>query len=487
MKNLYDIATRLNALSEDKQIQFRQVLAQKGIDSWALPIVATPNTDNTPQPLSAAQQRLWFIDRYEQGSSLYNLCSVLRLRGVLDLEKLQQALAVILQRHEVLRSVYGEQDGLAFQTIRDADTFTFKVESLEDELGFQQNFDQWLATCYRQAQQQIFDLSTELPFRANLIRIADDDHLLVFTVHHIAFDAWSQEAIIRELSLLYASSLEQMHSALAPLPVQYRDYARWQKQWLAGDDYQKQLDYWCEKLAKAPECLSLPLDKPRRQRNEQRHLGREIRLPLSADLSEQLRVQAKAHNVSIYQYLLTVFTLVLHYYSDSDDIVIGTSVANRQRPELEALAGLFVNTLVLRTQLSAQMNFAELLSAVSKTSQEAVSHQDIPFDHLLDALDVARSDTHSPLFQVLFVYLNMPDQQALALGDLRVDILPYNQQQARFDLSLRVEEQASDGLCLCMEYDTDLFYASTIEQMLSDYHLLCVRLCARLCAVALPG
>jgi len=504
MKNLHDIAKRLNALSEDKQQQFRELLQQKGIDSWALPIVPTVRTSTTEGdvhiaserlPLSSAQQRLWFIDRYEQGSSLYNLSSALQLKGRLDARKLQQVFSIILERHEVLRTHYGEQDGCGYQIIPHWQTqdatdlsgsehlFPLDVESLPDTALYQQDFGQWLEQLYAQEQGRSFDLSRDLPFRARLIRVAEQEHILVLTVHHIAFDAWSQEAIIRELSILYACALEQntsvdnLRKALPPLPIQYKDYALWEKQWLAGEAYVKQLAYWQTQLADMPECLTLPLDKPRRNRSEQRHLGREVRLPLGRELSELLYVRAKANNVTVYQYLLSIFNLILHHYSGSTDLAVGSSVANRQRPELESLAGLFVNTLVLRTQLSSHMRFTDLLQRVSEISQQAVSHQDIPFDHLLDALDVVRSDTHTPLFQVLFVYLNIPDRQDVQLGSLSVEPLACRTQHARFDVTLRVEEQGSEGLCLCMEYDTDLFFSTTIEQILGDYKALCASLC----------
>lgn len=499
MKNLHDIAKRLSVLSDEKQIAFRKALEGKGIDSWSLPIVAYDKEAKKEQPLSASQNRFWFIDRYEQGSSLYNLNSALRLKGKLDISRLSHVIGLILQRHHILRTTYQDNDGEAFQVTHAIDDFQLVVEN-DDVFNGQAidsnstDFELWLKNIVEKEKCNIFDLTKDLPFRIRLIKINPEDYLLLFTVHHIAFDAWSQSIIIRELSTLYSyfsSDLYQKnicvqdvnmpeasgsaHDILPPLDIQYADYAIWQNQWFRGDAYQKQLSYWKTKLADAPKSLTLPFDRPRQSLNQQKHLGDERILMIPANVSLQLKTQATIENVSVYQYLLTLFKLTLHRYSGSRDLLVGTSVANRQRLELENLAGLFVNTLALRTRISENMTFSQLLKNVAKTSQEAVANQDIPFDHLLDALGIERSDTHTPLFQVLFVYINMPDQQELQLDDLRIDVLKHPATSARFELTLRVEEQADNSLCLCLEYDTDLFNEGTATQILNDYYDLCVQ------------
>lgn len=491
--NLRAIAERLNALTPEKQDAFRKRLADKGIDSWALPIVPftvpytlpqakhindQSNRQATVWPLSAAQQRLWFIHRFEQGNQLYNLTSGLRLQGKLDVERLQNAFIKLVERHEILRTIYCEYDGVAGQQVLSLDQVSLQLSIVdiesESELELSQQSQELVFSRITQHfHQQGFTLDTSVPFRTQLYRVAENDHLLLISVHHIAFDAWSQELLIRELSLLYSGELQ--HTALPPLPIQYKDYACWQQQWLVGSEYQRQLDYWRKQLEDCPPYLALPLDKPRPKADQRHHKGAEIRLSISDTLSATVREQARVNGVSVYQYLLTVFNILLQQYTGSEDIILGTSVANRQRSELEPLVGLLVNTLVLRTQIPNTARFNDTLKAVSDTSQRAVANQDIPFDHLIEALDVERSDQYSPLFQVLFVYLAMPQKEALSLGELKVDILPQETDQARFDLSLRVEDQGH--FCLCMEYAKDIFLATTIEQMLEDFIWILERVC----------
>lgn len=481
-QQLQQLAQRLSKLPEDKKNAFRQALQNKGIDPWKLPIVAAGKKIEG-YPLSFAQQRLWFVEQMEAANTLYNLAFGLRFEGPLDIKALELSLNEICRRHKVLRTTFhSNQDGEGRQQIQAfkpwcLDVERLDVEGLDDKTEAQAILNQIIEVEARKP----FDLSADLMFRFKLIQMAPQDTVGLFTIHHIAFDFLSVELMVREVAILY-SHFQDEHkresntspsNLLSELPIQYADFASWQRQWAASPNYQTQKDYWLQQLADLPARINLPSDYL--PQTEGRHLGLREGLLLSPELSDQLRSLAQQHNVTLYMLMLSVFTLLLHRYSQQDDIAVGTSIANRGRPEIENILGFFVNLLVMRNRLAPGQSFASFLQQVNETAAAAYDHQDLPFDHLLDLLDVARDPNSTPLFQVLFV-LTMADQSAEAqtLSGLKVSSFNHDQGIARYELTLRINDSGIGNALFCQfEYDCDRYQQSTIVTMLSRYRQMC--------------
>jgi amino acid adenylation domain-containing protein len=420
-------------------------------------------------PLSFAQQRLWFIDQLEPGNPVYNTPRAVRLRGTLNIPALERALTTLVRRHEALRTTFRDLHGEPVQVIGKPHSFTLFVEDLSGLT--EATRDEESRRLILEEVLRPFDLSTGPLMRARLLRLAklpSDEHLLLLSLHHIVSDGWSMGVLVREVATLYEAYTVGAESPLKELNLQYGDYAVWQREWLRGEVLDQQLAYWRKQLAGAPPVLELPADRPRPQ--VQTFRGAALPFKLSKELAEELRALSRREGVTLYMTLLAGLQTLLARYTGQDDISTGTPIANRRRGELENLIGFFVNTLVLRTDLSRNPTFHELVQRVKETALGAYAHQDVPFEMLVEVLQPERSMSYTPLFQVLFVLQNAP-QEKLELSGLTVDLLDIDSGTAKFDLMLSLEESENglEGVC---EYSTDLFDEATIRRLLKHFETL---------------
>ncbi len=424
------------------------------------PVVPVERTG--PLPLSFAQERLYFLDRLAPGSALYNMPFALRLDGALDVSAAERALGEVVRRHEALRTIFAETDAGTMQIVVPFDGFVLPVEDfagLADE-------EREAAARRRALQEAVrpFDLSAGPLFRALLLRLGAEEHVLLMTMHHIVGDGWSMDVLFREMSALYAAYAQGGESPLPELAVQYADFAVWQREQLQGEVLDGQMAYWKDQLTGAPEVLDLPTDRPRSAVQTQR--GGTVAVMLPEDVLQRLTGLARAEGATLYMVLLGAFQSLLSKYSGSEDIVVGTPIAGRTRRETEGLIGFFVNTLVLRTDLAGNPSFREVVRRVRDVTLGAYDHQEVPFEQLVAELQPERSLSHSPLFQVMFT-LNEADagEGGTALPGLSVRTLGGQKQTTKFDLTLTCSP-SSAGLGAMLEYNTDLFDRDTIERML---------------------
>ena len=424
-------------------------------------IVARART--APAPLSFAQQRLWLLDRMEAASSVYNIGAVVRLAGRLDEAALTRTLNEIVGRHEALRTTFAEVDGAAAQIIAPALALTLARHDLSALPPAEREAKaMWLA---QDAAQAPFDLRRGPLLRAGLLRLQPQQHLLHLSLHHIVTDGWSMGVLVAEIGALYGAYAQGQPSPLAPLAVQYADFAHWQRQWLEGAELARQLGYWRGQLAGAPTLLSLPTDRARPQ--TQSHRGATLPFTVPAAVTAALQALAQRSKGTLFMTLAAAFNVLLARYAGQDDICIGTPIANRQRAELEPLIGFFVNTLVLRTRVDSQAPFERLLAQVRETTLDAYAHQDLPFDQLVDALNPERHASHAPLFQAMLVLQNAP-MPALALPELSLQTAQLDGASAKFDLTLTFTPQG-EQLGAAFEYATDLFDAATVARMAGHF------------------
>ena len=422
------------------------------------PLAPVERTDALP--LSFAQQGLWFLDRLQPGSAFYNVPAAVRLSGPLDAPALERALGQVVRRHEPLRTRFAEVDGAPVQVVDPFRGFTLPVEDLSALPAAERE-----AEARRRAGDDAsrpFDLAAGPLFRAALLRLAADEHVLLVAMHHAVTDGWSLELFFAELSALYAAGGDAARAALPPLPVRYADYAGWQRARLAGEAPRRELAYWRERLAGAPALLELPTDRPRPA--VQSFRGARERVELPAALLARLEAVGRAEGATLYMVLLGAFQLLLSRHAGSDDVVVGSPVAGRTRRELEGLIGLFVNTLVLRTDLSGDPTFRALLGRVRQATLGAYDHQELPFDRLVEELHPERSLSHAPLFQVMFALddaAGVPER----VGGLEARRVEAEHAAAKFDLTLSLEGDAR-GMRGVLEYATDLFDRATIRRML---------------------
>ncbi|HSE18132.1 MAG TPA: amino acid adenylation domain-containing protein [Pyrinomonadaceae bacterium] len=423
------------------------------------PRVARAEREGNVMPLSFAQQRLWFIDQLEPGNPVYNTSRSVRLRGTLDVAALKRALTELIRRHEALRTTFRDLHGEPVQVIGNAEPFIVTVEELT---GLPE------ATLICEEVQRPFNLSTGPLIRARLLRLSPEEHILLVSMHHIVSDGWSMGVLVREVAALYEAYAVGAESALKELSLQYGDYAVWQREWLRGEVLERQLDYWREQLAGVPPVLELPADRPRP--HVQTFRGASLPFKLSRELAEELRALSRREGVTLYMTLLAVLQTLLWRYTGEDDIAVGTPIANRRHGELEGLIGFFANTLVLRTDVSGNPTFASLVQRVKEMALGAYTHQDVPFEMLVEVLQPERSMSYTPLFQVLFALQNAP-QEKLELSGLTLDLLNIDSGTAHFDLALLLEEteEGLEGVC---EYSTDLFDEATIFRLLGHFETL---------------
>lgn len=417
-------------------------------------------------PLSYAQQRLWVLERLEPGNPVYNIPMGIRLKGELDIEALQRALNEVVSRHESLRTRFALSDDIPLQVIEATRRQELPVVDLQhvEPARWEATADTLGAVEARRP----FDLESGPLFRTCLLRFSPTEHVLVGVMHHIISDGWSTSILFREVSRLYGAYAAGDPSPLQPLPIQYADYAVWQRDHLKAETLERQLHYWCQRLEGAAP-LELPSDFSRPAMDRQ--VGTTLNTLLPASLIEPLKGVGRQQGATLYMTLLSAFQVLLHRYSGQEDIAVGSPIAGRLRSETEALVGCFVNTLVLRSDLSGDPTFAELLGQVRRSSLEAFQHQEVPFERLVEAINPARDTSRHPLFQVLFTLLKAPWPD-VTLAGVSLSILPLETGTSKFDLSFTAQE-APEGLSLSVEYNTDLFQAETIQRMVGHFrHLL---------------
>ncbi|HEX8191018.1 MAG TPA: non-ribosomal peptide synthase/polyketide synthase [Pyrinomonadaceae bacterium] len=414
-------------------------------------------------PLSFAQQRLWFLDQMEPGLSAYNMPGAVRLTGALDFDALERSLAAVVGRHEVLRTRFAQADGLPVQIVNAEPGFVLALEDLRelDEAGR----DAELSRRVLEEAERPFDLPAGPPVRARLFRVGDEEHVLLVTTHHIVSDGWSIGLLIREAAANYAAFVEGKESPAPPLPIQYRDYAVWQRGWLRGEALERQMDYWRRQLGGELPVLDLPADRPRPAVQSYRGARRAFELP--AGLSAALKGLSRREGATLFMTVLAAFKVFLHRYTGADEVVVGTDIANRNRRETEDLIGFFANQLVLRTDVSGNPTFGELLGRVREVCLGAYAHQDVPFEKLVEELQPARDLSRPPLFQVKFVW-QQDELEGVRMPGLGVTPFDVEGTSAKFDLTLFVVE-SERGLGGMLEYNTDIFDGERIGRMLEHF------------------
>ncbi|VVQ08059.1 Linear gramicidin synthase subunit B [Pseudomonas fluorescens] len=420
-----------------------------------------------PVPLSYSQQRMWFLWQMEPDSPAYNVGGMARLRGVLDVARFEAALQALILRHETLRTTFPSIDGVARQQVH---TQTGVRMAWKDFTALDAEVREW------QVQQladdeahQPFDLETGPLLRACLVKTAEQEHYFVLTLHHIVTEGWAMDIFARELSALYEAFVDDRESPLAPLPVQYLDYSVWQRQWLEAGERQRQLDYWTTQLGREHPLLELPADRPRPP--VQSHRGELYRFDLSDDLAAKVRAFNAQNGLTLFMTMTAALATLLYRYSGQTDLRIGAPVANRIRPESEGLIGAFLNTQVLRCRLDGQMSVGELFEQVRHTVIEGQSHQDLPFDHLVEALQPPRSAAYNPLFQVMCNVQRWEFQQSRSLAGMTVEYLVNDARATKFDLNLEVTD-LDHRLGCCLTYSTDLFDEPRIARMAGHWRNL---------------
>jgi amino acid adenylation domain-containing protein len=406
-------------------------------------------------PTSFAQQRLWFLDQLEPGSPMYNISSAVRLEGAIDVDALQRSFEFLLRRHETLRTRFDFQDGKPVQVITPRFDLVVECSELEEDS---------LRSVLEEEALKPFDLANGPLLRVKLLRLGAEDHVLLLTTHHIISDGWSMGVLIGELVSLYEAFSKGESMTLPELPIQYADFARWQREWLTGDVLEKQLAYWQKQLDDAA-TLQLPTDRPRPSIRS--HHGARQNFTLPRELSESLIRLARSENVTLFMLLLAAWQTLLARYTEQTDIVVGSPIANRNRVETESLIGFFVNTLVLRTDLAGNPTFRELLGRVRSVVLDAQEHQDVPFEKIVEELQLERSLSHTPLFQVVFALHTAPAQNA-DLSGVKLTTLDVQRHTAKYDLMFEVFEH-NGNINGSLEYSTDLFDDTTITRLLGHY------------------
>jgi len=418
--------------------------------------------DSGPVPLSFAQQRLWFLDRI--GYSNYFVSGASRLTGPLDVKALEWSLNEIVQRHEALRTTFTTIDGQPMQVIAPRLPLTLPVLDLS-----QLPADERAAETGRLRTEALgpFDLERGPLLRMSLLRLAEDEHFLLLTMHHIVSDGWSLGVLFRELATLYEGFVEGKPPSLPELPIQYADFAAWQRRWLSGEILERQLAYWKEQLSDTPPVLDLPIDLPRPAVPSIE--GSFLFCEISNDLTEALKNLSRQEGVSLYMTLLAAFKILLVRYTGQDEVVVGTPIANRNSVEIENLIGFFVNTLVLRTDLSGNPPFRELLKRIREVTLGAFAHQDVPFEKLVEELQPERDLTRTPFFQVMFSLQNAP-LHPVKLSQVTMTLLEDEViTSSLFDLTFDSCERSNGGMECLLEYSTKIFERATIQRMLTHY------------------
>jgi amino acid adenylation domain-containing protein/FkbM family methyltransferase len=447
----------------EKDDLLRRLLEEEGLSaSVRIPRRADPED----RPLSFAQQRLWFLDQMDPGNPIYNMPAALRLRGPLDATALQATLGAIVARHEALRSVFPAVEGRPTQRVLEASPFALPLRDQRSLAEAER--EQALRARIQDELRRGFDLAQGPLLRASLLRLADQEHVLLLNMHHIVSDGWSMGLFVRELAQLYPALRAAWPAPLPQLPLQYADYACWQRERLRGPFLDELLAYWKQALAGAPTRLELAADRPRPAAQSFRGALHSVHVPRS--VVEPLRALAREENGTLFMTLLAAFATLLQRHTGEERLLVATSIAGRTQPELEGLIGFFVNMLPLHADLTGDPSFRELLRRLRTVTLGAFDHQEMPFERLVEELQPERDLSFSPLCQVFFALQNAP-MPALELPELRIETMDIGRATAKYDLYLETFE-TQDGLKATFEYATDLFAPATIEGMASQLQTL---------------
>ncbi|MEO7330145.1 MAG: amino acid adenylation domain-containing protein, partial [Minicystis sp.] len=440
------------------------IRAEEGLEAPPIAIVSREG----PLRLSSAQERLWFLHQLDPDDPSYNIPAAIRLTGPLDIGALESALAAVVARHEVLRTIFATVEGRPVQVILPSVEIPVPLRDLSARSPEERE----------RAARDAIAFEAELPFdlaegpllRARVLRLSADEHVLLLTMHHIVSDARTRTLLSREISAFYAAAQSGEPARLPPLPVQYVDYAAWQRQWLSGEVLDRKLAYWRAQLAGATRALELPTDRPRPAVPTRRGQRRMIRF--SPQLSQAIEALSRREGVTLFMTLLAAFDVLLFRYTGQEDFVVGSPVLDRPRPELEGLIGFFLNTVVLRARLSGDLSFLDLLERVRETCLGAYTHQDVPFERLVEELEPDRELGRSPLFQVLFTLDNAPrERDGATLPGLKRRSAEAPSTTAKYDLSLGMIN-GPGGLAASIEYRTELFEPATIDRLLGHLRIL---------------
>ncbi|HLJ32959.1 MAG TPA: amino acid adenylation domain-containing protein [Ktedonobacteraceae bacterium] len=417
-------------------------------------------------PLSYAQERLWFLSQLEPENPAYNIPFALRVRGLLNLDALKESLNILAQRHEALRTTFAVHDGIPCQVV--APPLPLKLQVIDlSHLAVQEREQEVQRRTTKEALQP-FDLDGAALWRSMLLHLDADEHILLFTVHHSIADAWSLDILLNELSVIYSATIAGTSFTLPEVPLQYADYAVWQREWLQGEALEQQVAYWREQLLHAPTVLDLPADHPRPA--VQSYRGNVCAFALPPTLNHELQALSRQESVTLFMTLLAALQVLLLRYSGQEDIVVGIPVAGRTRDEMAGVVGNFVNTLALRADLSGNPSFRELLARVRDVCLEAYARQDVPFEKVVEVVQPERSLSHQPLFQVMLL-LQHEQAGGLALPGLDLEPLVFDNPTTKFDLTVEFVE-TSAGLQGAVEYNTDIFERETIERLVRHFQQL---------------
>ncbi|WP_415640229.1 amino acid adenylation domain-containing protein, partial [Pseudomonas gessardii] len=455
------LARRFIGLPLEKRRLFLAALQKEGVDFAQFPIPAGVEVEDR-QALSYAQRRMWFLWQLDPQSGAYNLPSAVRLKGSLDEAALEQAFASLVARHEALRTVFRQLPDESLQQVPASAPLIVEREDFsilpEDER------ERRVRSEAQQQSMQPFDLATGPLLRVKLIKLDAQQHVLLLTLHHIVSDGWSMSIIIDEFVRFYEAHRRGEALSLEPLPIQYADYALWQRRWMEAGEQERQLAYWQEQLGDEHPVLELPTDFPRPAVAS--HQGSRYEFDLPPALADELRQFARQQNVSLFTVLLAAFNVLLYRYTGQTDLRIGVPIANRNRLEVEGLIGLFVNTQVIRARFDEQTQVTDLLHDLKELANAAQAHQDLPFERLVDALKLERSLSHTPLFQVMYNHQpQVADIETLQLDcRLSVSRLEWDSRTTQFDLTLDTYEKGGT-LKAALTFASDLFVAATIERM----------------------
>ncbi len=417
-------------------------------------------------PLSFSQQRLWFIDQLYHGSSFYNIPIAFHVQGNLDIAALEQSLNEILKRHEVWRTNFKLINGESIQEIFPQSTWDLSIINREDLCS--KDWEEEVKQIAADEAKKPFNLAKGLLVRATLLRLSEEEHVLLVTMHHIITDGWSCNVFLHELSSLYAAFSKNIPSPLPELPIQYADFAIWQRDRIQGEFLATQLNYWKQQLQGELPILQLPTDRPRPYLAT--FTGAKQYFGFSASLTNALKQLSQREDATLFMSLLAAFNVLLYRYTNQEDILIGSPIANRNRAELEGMLGLFVNTLVLRNNLSGNPSFHELLHRVREVTLDAYAHQDLPFEMLVEELHPERDLSRNPLYEIMFVLQNTPTN-VQEVSSLTLRTLDFDSGTAQLDIFLSMSE-SQEGLAGCLEYNTDIFDSATITQFINNFQTL---------------
>lgn len=464
MTSQAELANRKANLSDAKRRLLEQRLASRATASAPAPPTIEPRPADAPALASFAQERLWFLQQLDENSVAYNMHNAMRFQGTVDVAALHGALNAVVQRHEILRTTFVEQEGQVYQQIAPTLSIDLPLTDLQRTPDPEAAAQQLAIVQGRQP----FNLAEGPLLRTHLLQLNGDAYLLLLTMHHIVSDEWSMNAFWRELASHYQSLCAGATPHLSPLPLQYADFAHWQRNRLEEGQLTHELAFWQRQLADAPRLLQLPTDRPRPA--VQRYAGGLLSRSLPANLTNALQKLSRQYDTTLFATLLTAFYVLLHRYSQQHDILVGTPIANRGYAELEEMIGFFLNTVVLRTHLQDQQSFVALLTQVKESTLAALAHQELPFERLVEALHPQRDPSYNPLFQVMFV---MQSDQTQALNFPALTLTPhrFDSGVSKFDLTLFVN-QRGDQLAAAIEYNSALFEAATVERMLGHWQTL---------------